>query len=59
MVGWDKVSDKDFTRQRLITVTRPADDGDVSPDAGSDGGETGDTVPRQDGASDVAGDLRG
>ena len=56
MVGWDKVSDKDFTRQRLITVTRAPDDGDVPPDAGSDGGETGDAVPRQDGAADVPGD---
>jgi hypothetical protein len=55
MVGWDKISDKDFTRQRLVTVTRPADDGDVLPDAGSDGGETGDAVPR-DGASDPSGD---
>jgi hypothetical protein len=57
-VGWDKVSDKDFTRQRLITTVRPADDGDVPPEAGSDGGAAGDTV-RVDGAADVAGDLRG
>lgn len=52
-VGWDKVSDKEFIRQRLVVKSRPPDDGDVYPDAASDAGAAGD-APRA-----LAPDTRG
>jgi hypothetical protein len=45
-VGWDKVADKDFMRQRLLTSPRAVDDAGSSGDATDDGAAgDGDSAP--------------
>jgi hypothetical protein len=41
-LGWDKVADKDFMRQRLLTSPRADDDAAVTDDGGADAAEVGD-----------------
>jgi hypothetical protein len=50
-LGWDKVADKDFMRQRLLTSPRADDDAGVDDDAGTDAGADTVTADAGDGAS--------